>query len=269
MRPLVFPVRHHASLERLVLLDLALTSRTGLHIGAGKSIDLASSDQPVMRDAMGRPLVPGSSLRGILRSGIEGLLGSVGLGDLKPRVPPDAPDPHGLAKSWSDMGLVERLFGRVAEESGGFSYGSRLHVSDATCDADAAFELRDGVAISRESRTASGGAKFDLEVVPAGTGFRGRIRLLNPLDYEVGLVAQGLWLLDEGVLLLGGNVARGLGWMRVEVADPVDLDAAAIFDGASPRQDGELGSVEEKLGAYLEQLRELVRLATADAKKDE
>ena len=264
----VFPVCHHASLERLVLLDLELTCQTGLHIGAGKSIDLVGSDQPVMRDALGRALIPGSSLRGVLRSGIEALLGSLGLAVFKPSLPPDDRDATGLSKKWADMTLVDRLFGRVAEKPGGFSYGSRLHISDATCDDDVAFELRDGVAISRESRTAAGGAKFDLEVVPAGTGFKGRIRFLNPLDYEVGLIAQSLWLLDKGLLLLGGNAARGLGWMNVAIGNPVDLEATALLEQSSSSHGGELGTVEEKLGGYLTKLRELVKQAGAASKKD-
>ncbi len=269
MTTLELPVRHHATLERMVLLDLKLTCRTGLHIGAGKSIDLVGSDLPVMRDAAGRPLIPGSSLRGILRSGIEAVLGSLGIGDLKPRVPEGSPDPAGLAEKWQQTNLVERLFGRIAEKSGGFSYGSRLQISDARCDADVAIELRDGVAISRESRTAAGSAKFDLEVVPAGTEFRGRVRLTNPEDYELGLAAQSLWMLDEGLLLLGGSTARGLGWMQVEVADPRDLSASDLLERGSANGSSDFGGVKEKLGRYLDSLTELVKKAGASGKKDD
>ncbi|MCP4656047.1 MAG: CRISPR-associated RAMP protein [bacterium] len=261
MSALEFPVRHHATLERTVLLELKLTCRTGLHIGAGKSIALVGSDLPVMRDAEDRVLIPGSSLRGVLRSGIEALLRSLGLDTLKPRPAAEPACDAELARNWAELNLVERLFGRIAETSGGFSYGSRLQISDARCDEKVAVELRDGVAISRESRTAAGAAKFDLEVVPAGTEFRGRIRLTNPEDYEVGLVAQSLWMLDEGLLLLGGNTARGLGWMKAAVADPIDLTAEELVERKSSGNHHTFGGVEEKLGRYLASLQELVAQA--------
>src|SRR4051812_50084244 len=64
--------RAHDALESLVLFDFRLTCRTGLHIGAGKSADLAGGGLPVLRDGAGRPLAPGTALRGGLRSGVEG-----------------------------------------------------------------------------------------------------------------------------------------------------------------------------------------------------
>ena len=42
-----------------------LHCETGLHVGAGKgSLEIGSSDNPVIKDAFGRPYIPGSSLRG-------------------------------------------------------------------------------------------------------------------------------------------------------------------------------------------------------------
>ncbi|HEX5716603.1 MAG TPA: RAMP superfamily CRISPR-associated protein, partial [Thermoanaerobaculia bacterium] len=192
--------RSHNSIESLVLLDFRLTCRTGLHIGTGKSADLTGSDQPVMRDRSGRPLVPGSSLRGILRAGIESFCNSLGLHAVRSMAeqsPTESPGDFG--QRWRELDLVKRLFGAAAEERGGFSYGSRFQISDAVCQEDVLIELRDGVGIDRERRTASPGIKYDLEVVPAGTRFLGHIRFKNPADYELGLVAQALWMLDQGL----------------------------------------------------------------------
>src|SRR5205809_4466671 len=55
-----------------LLLEGELHSETALHVGAGKgSLEIASSDNPVIKDAFGRPYLPGSSLRGRLRSLLE------------------------------------------------------------------------------------------------------------------------------------------------------------------------------------------------------
>lgn len=250
-----------------MLFDLRLTCRSGLHIGAGKSADLAGSDLPVLRDGSGRPLIPGSSLRGVLRAGIESLSLSLGIDDaVKAKDPGEVPAgmPEKLAKSWKGLKPSERLFGCIAEKSGELSYGSRFQISDLTAEGEVAVELRDGVALSRETRTAERetGAKFDLEVVPAGTRFLGHVRLRNPADYEVGLIVQGLWMLDAGMLLLGGKSARGLGWVQVEVTTPRDLKAADLL--ARKREDtAGFGAVEEKFAEYLDRLRELADSAAA------
>jgi CRISPR/Cas system CSM-associated protein Csm3 (group 7 of RAMP superfamily) len=263
--------RLHGSVERIALLDFRLTCRTGLHIGAGKSSDLAGSDQPVLRDAAGRPLVPGSSLRGILRSGIEAFCRAVGLDRhfADPGPSPDglAPELAAVLAPWRQLEPWERVFGAAAEISGGFSYASRLQISDAASADPAAIELRDGVGIHRDTRTAAEAIKFDLEVVAAGTRFSGTIRFKNPADFELGLLAQALWMLDSGALLLGGKSARGLGWVGVEVTAPRFIVAAQVLSGAAapaaPAANREWGSVETMLQAPLASLQQLAREASA------
>src|SRR6267154_216938 len=55
-----------------LVLEVELHCETGLHIGAGKgSLEIGGADNPVVKDAFGRPYIPGSSLRGKLRSLLE------------------------------------------------------------------------------------------------------------------------------------------------------------------------------------------------------
>src|SRR5436309_3493749 len=55
-----------------LILEGELHCHTGLHVGAGKgSLEIGGSDNPVVKDACGRPSVPGSSLRGKIRSLLE------------------------------------------------------------------------------------------------------------------------------------------------------------------------------------------------------
>ena len=59
-----------------LILDGELQCDTGLHIGAGKgSLEIGGADNPVVKDAFGMPYIPGSSLRGRLRSLLEQSLG--------------------------------------------------------------------------------------------------------------------------------------------------------------------------------------------------
>jgi CRISPR-associated RAMP protein (TIGR02581 family) len=250
--------RHHAALENLVLLEYRLTCRTGVYIGAGKSADLAGSDLPVMRDAAGRPLIPGSSLRGVLRAGIGSFCEALKLDSVRLSAEDGAEQvPGKFAQGWRSLTIEQRLFGAIAQERDGFSYGSRFQISDALCRADVAVELRDGVGIDRDTRTAAQGVKFDLEAVPADTQFHGSIRFKNPAGYELGLLAQALWMLDQGLLLLGGKSARGLGWVQVEVTAPRSLDAKAILDRKPRPPVSNFGPVEEKMSDVLTTLQEL------------
>ena len=55
-----------------LVLEGEIVCQTGLHIGAGKgSLEIGGSDNPVVKDAAGRPYIPGSSLRGKIRSLLE------------------------------------------------------------------------------------------------------------------------------------------------------------------------------------------------------
>jgi CRISPR-associated protein Csm3 len=50
-----------------------LVADTALHIGGGRSSN-TPTDSPILRDGLGRPLIPGSSLKGAFRATVERLL---------------------------------------------------------------------------------------------------------------------------------------------------------------------------------------------------
>src|SRR5579872_2832707 len=55
-----------------LILEGEMLCESGLHVGAGKgSLEIGGADNPVVKDAQGRPYVPGSSLRGRIRSLLE------------------------------------------------------------------------------------------------------------------------------------------------------------------------------------------------------
>src|SRR6202789_3881170 len=59
-----------------LILSGDLHCETGLHIGAGKgSLEIGGADNPVVKDAFGLPYIPGSSLRGKIRSLLENAMG--------------------------------------------------------------------------------------------------------------------------------------------------------------------------------------------------
>ena len=63
--------------DNRVTLSGTLTAQTALRIGAGRATAVIGTDLPVVRDALGKPYIPGSSFKGTLRSFVEALVRGV------------------------------------------------------------------------------------------------------------------------------------------------------------------------------------------------
>lgn len=216
-----------------LMLDGEMTCETGLHIGAGKgSLDLGGADNPVVKDAFGRPYVPGSSLRGKMRSLLEQSAGLVSPSDLvylsrrrgqevRIHQSDDASDEICLLFG-RNPGRVERVSGDAMEPK--TATPARLTAYDAPLDLDSITaqmrenlddeltEVKSENAIDRV--TAQSNART-LERVPAGAKFKVRLVLdiLCAEDRElVGTLVQGIRLLEDDAL--GGGGSRGSGRVR-------------------------------------------------------
>ena len=231
--------------ERRLCLEGQLITRTGLHIGAGGSGDPIGTDLPVVRDGLGRPMIPGSSLKGVMRSAAEALLRYFprpGAGHVRPRSTPhsgaaiwsarppaltnewlnkerqrlpDRPPAGSLRKSaekaWRHSCPVCRLFGSMA-------MAGRVRFPDLLlADGQAPMmEVRNGVGIDRDKGQAAHSVLYDFEAVPPQTRFELSVIVDNYDDFEIGLL---LYLFDElhrGSLSLGGKSTRGLGQVSIE-----------------------------------------------------
>jgi CRISPR-associated protein Csm3 len=223
-------------------LEGVLTTWTALHIGAGGSGDALGTDSPVVRTAGGAPYIPGSSLKGVLRSAAEALFrGGPFQKDRKrlwacdPIAGRDRvcvtherseairaaekerakkasrePDSRRVAEEiWEESCTVCQLFGSLA-------LASRVRFADLPVRNEAPLlELRNGVGIDRDKELAAAGVLYDFEAVPPETQFELRVTVDNPTDEEVGLLLYLFQELDAGNLTLGGKTSRGLGRVRV------------------------------------------------------
>jgi CRISPR-associated RAMP protein (TIGR02581 family) len=218
-----------------------LTTRTGLHIGAGGSGDPLATDLPVVRDGSGRPYIPGSSLKGVLRSAAEALLRGapfagkpgeaalwacqmmsgapcvthdhvVELREKKENEPgrEDVDAGREVAEAvWNASCTVCRLFGSLA-------MASRVRFPDLPLVGELpGMELRNGVGIDRDKGLAADKVLYDFEAVPPGTSFRLTVILDNPEDADAGLLLYLFHEMNEGNLALGGKTSRGLGQVLI------------------------------------------------------
>src|SRR3954453_15948709 len=126
-------------------LEGDLHCETGLHIGAGKgTMEIGGADQPRGKDAFGRPYIPGSSLRGKLRSLLEqssGLAVPAELVYLSRRKgqevrihQSDRPDDDVCILFGRNSGRMERVTGDALESSQ--SSPARLAAYDAPLDSE-------------------------------------------------------------------------------------------------------------------------------------
>ena len=195
-----------------------LVAVTGVRVGmSAESAMPTATDLPVIKDANGRPFIPGSSLRGAVRAHIERIVRafepSVGNGR-------GALDPIDVRKydSLYDGKSEEQIFevsSRVDQVFGSPKLASRVRFTDLPLLTEGAEpELRDSVAIDREKESVAN--KYDFEAMPAGVRFGLEIVAENLDDHELGLLLLGIRELEKGNIRLGGFKGRGLGVVQLE-----------------------------------------------------
>ena len=206
-----------------------LTTVTALRISAGRSTEPIGSDLPVIKDALGKPLIPGSSFKGALRSRLESFLRGID--------PNRAEDPANYTSSTrnnqvknlkvkhknDDLNLTQELIGITDDIGSLFGtpwMASKFQVRDLTVQLNAWFgqyQERDGVAIDRDTETAADGKLYDYQVVPAATPFDFKAVVENAHDWELGLLMIGLHQFETEQIPLGGGRSRGLGVVKLEI----------------------------------------------------
>jgi CRISPR-associated protein Csm3 len=217
-----------------LILEGELRCETGLHVGAGKgSLEIGGSDNPVVKDSFGRPYVPGSSIRGKIRSLLEQATGMAVPAELvfiskrkgqEVRIhQSDRPDDDICVLFGRNPGRMERVGGEPLESN--HASPARLSVFDAPLDPesitqqmrenldDELTEVKSENAIDRITSQAN---PRTLERVPAGARFRVRFVLDILCEEDAPLLAlfvQGLRLLEDDAL--GGGGSRGSGRVRL------------------------------------------------------
>lgn len=231
-----------------------LVAVTALHIGAAESVFQPNGcKNPFFRNAHGLPLIPGSSLKGAMRSFLEQYLSSESGRDgiLKETnyrteicneknpctdIKQDETLKGLLEQRAADSGekLSEYLFGTKGGKDGKLCmvcriFGSPLScakfsIRDARVDEDSfsrEFEIRSGVAIDRNLGTNVENRTFTTEVVPEGTKFSFQAVLENAEEHEWKVVKQLLRAMELGIIPIGGMKSRGLGEIKLTDIRPL------------------------------------------------
>jgi len=218
-------------LKNRYVLTGTLKGDEGLHIGTG--VPGVDTDAPFIRQG-NRPFLPGSSLRGAMRSTVERLVRSLwgpaacctlftepsagndcwhGNEDKRKKLEQAGAEGDSLRR---DLAEGRGKLCPVCQLFGSTIMAARLKVTDARLKHDQEPVRRDGVGIDRDTETAAEQIKYDFEVLDRGCEFDFSLHLENADDNDLALLYILLKELEQG-MDVGGKKSRGLG--RVILTD--------------------------------------------------
>jgi CRISPR-associated RAMP protein (TIGR02581 family) len=214
---------------------------TAFHIGGGR-VTLSSSNSPVVLTPEQLPFIPGSSFKGALRSTVEKLVPSLpteaGLSSCGLIEPPRSKDKKqkldkSLCSTLRQQDITDELRNNPnPQKAAGIRaqaikdrchtcqlFGSpfaaaRVNIGDLymlSKEWNGMVQIRDGVAIDRDSERARDHLKYNFEVVPASATFELTITLENATDEDLQILCVGLSEFMHGFGFIGGKRSRGLG----------------------------------------------------------
>ncbi len=208
------------SLENRYLIECNLCGEAPLHIGTGLISD--TTDAPFIR-SQARPFLPGSSLRGAVRSHLERIVHVLKEGRAHILFE-ECDEKICFAGNRKRLDEYQKATGRqyaelphptlcaVCQMFGSPLMAARLKISDALLNTSDDVEpvKRDGVGIDRDTGTAKEHIKYDFEVLERGASFTCSLQLENAGLSEFALLYIMLSELKRG-LDVGGKKSRGLG----------------------------------------------------------
>lgn len=221
----------HAYLYNEAIFDLSIRPRTPLLIKSGRSgeeaLDPTLPDMSFVR--MRRPgqseeevYIPGSSLRGVVRSHAEKLLRSIA--ESSACDPTQTGGGNGRKACFANQSNTIDVQGPEAYRKscyacrlfGNTALAGRTRVGDLYLSPEQAPLLarRYGVAIDRVTGAVAQGP-FEIEIL-TDARFLGRLTLRNFTLGQLGLLAAALLDLGDGLVPMGYGKSRGLGRVAIE-----------------------------------------------------
>ncbi len=236
------------------IIKFNLRVMTGLHIGGtNEGIEIGGVDNPVIKDPItGQPYIPGSSLKGKLRSLLEWALGKVQINDGK--APPHRCNRHEEANKCP----VCRIFGVSPSDEDNEKVGhpTRLTIRDAYLFQDTIKQLENNLGkglyteLKSENtidRITANAMPRSLERVPKDSIFEVEMIFDIYQDTDVDFIKHlfmAMHLLEDSTL--GGSGSRGSGKIRFENPTITYRSKEQYYMG-NEKENGTLINVNNKL----------------------
>lgn len=188
--------------------------------------------------------LPGSSLKGVIRSHLE----KVGR-TLRPNSHVICNPFHKLKKPDASCGRKfqarkkndETVDSRIAYRDacpicrlfGSTEFIGRVSISDAyLCETTYVnpVETRDGVGIDRLTGGSADGALFELEAISPGVSFESHVHVRNFETWQLGMLLLAVQDMEDGLISVGSGKSRGLGSVEADVST-VTLSYLGVLNG--------------------------------------
>ena len=218
----------HDIFLRSVNISGIIKATSRIHIGTSRDIGIfEEADSLLIRinhNGIDLPYIPGSSLKGIFRSTVEFLLDSIGEKVCKPydknsKCSNVGKEILNANKERDDKKLIEaiRRLCLACKIFGGHNYASQIFISDSVpLDiSSVAFDISPGISINRRDGTTIQGGLFTLEHINPNSKFNFQLRVNNLPNYLLGILFKVIYLINKGIVLVGGKKRAGLGYISI------------------------------------------------------
>ncbi|MBI4333805.1 MAG: type III-A CRISPR-associated RAMP protein Csm3 [Chloroflexi bacterium] len=196
-----------------------IVTKSGISVGAPQaSMAKMTVDTPVIRDLWGNPYIPGSSIKGKMRSLLEHKYNRIG----------NRGDPCGCGQPLASCPICT-IFGphkkpdhnlgptRIIVRDAPLSQMSQQQMVHFANEGKEFSEVKTETMVSRQTGMAAGGSLRSRERIAVGTEFALEIslRIFSGDDKKriLEIVNEGLELLRNDTL--GGSGSRGYGWIDI------------------------------------------------------
>ncbi len=251
---------------RELSLEITLEALEPIRIGIGKTeVPSSTTDMPVYRSRLCKegaceeiPSIPGSSLKGVLRTSSMLLTLSCNVERVHSGVSKDncvnvlmgSDKPFNKLKAKAregDMVTLKQVLKGFCPTC--LLYGapgllSKLFVSEfAGVPGTVRILAKTGVAINRRTGASAGGLLYNVEYVDAGARFSGVLRALNTPNWMLALLAASLLAVHKGFFKVGGFKSRGMG--RVSIVVNSETPVVELRPGSLEPLDADIDRKEE------------------------
>ena len=224
-----------------------LTTRSPLHVGTGEEVE-KGKPTPIIKDERGKPLIPGSALKGVMRNWLWSVL--AGMGDEWAKIHEYTSAEYSKLSQEEQQDMVKTKFSWLELLFGTPFHEGKVEVWDATCKTgdlqmqDALLKwnhksltyVDTSVAIDPATGTAMEHLLYQYEVVPPGVEFELNVSGQNLNELELGMLLLAIQGFNSEIypIQVGARSGRGYGRMQLEIKAIKCLDstnAAAWIKG--------------------------------------
>ena len=257
-----------------------ITTQSPLHIGTGEQSDAVYSDDEreellasldkvplvsiIAKDAVGKPSIPGSTIRGVMRHWLLSVFSGVGMRwaatrDYRNNALTDLSQADQIQQVKEEFSMLELLFGTPFHEG-------KIEFWDANCTTDeistsdslltwnpkSLTYIDTSVAIDPSTGTAIENLLYKAEVVPPGVKFEINIVGQNLSDEEIGMILFALEGFNSQIypIRLGARGGRGYGRVKFVLEDVYFLPRTDLQQWVNACLDRFGATSEDDLAGY-------------------